>query len=77
MPLIALARQVERGALPRGGLSHTLSHGLSHGLSHDLSIGPIIPSAREGRRRMFSESDKQQILEKATHSRGKVIGRLA
>src|SRR5258706_1343650 len=33
----------------RGGLSHTLSHGLSH----DLSIGPIIPPAREGRRRMF------------------------
>jgi hypothetical protein len=61
----------------RGGLSHTLSHGLSHGLSHDLSIDPIIPSAREGRRRMFSESDKQQILEEATHSRGKVIGRLA
>ncbi len=49
----------------RGGLSHALSHGLSHGLSHDLSIGPIIPPAREGRRRMFSESDKQQILEEA------------
>jgi hypothetical protein len=45
----------------RGGLSHTLSHGLSH----DLSIGPTIPPAREGRRRMFSESDKQQILEEA------------
>ena len=40
----------------RGGLSHTLSHGLSHGLSHDLPIGPIIPPAREGRRRMFSET---------------------
>src|SRR6266436_6757137 len=51
-----------------GGLSHTLSHGLSHGLSHDLSIGPIIPPAREGRRRMFSESDKQQILEEAMRS---------
>jgi hypothetical protein len=49
----------------RGCLSHTLSHGLSHGLSHDLPIGPIIPPAREGRRRMFSESDKQQILEEA------------
>jgi hypothetical protein len=49
----------------RDGLSHTLSHGLSHGLSHDLPIGPIIPPAREGRRRMFSESDKQQILEEA------------
>src|SRR5258708_4954237 len=44
----------------RGGLSHTLSHGLSHGLSHDLPTGPNIPPAREGRRRMFSEADKQQ-----------------
>ncbi len=49
----------------RGGLSHTLSHGLSHGLSHDLPTGPHIPPAREGRRRMFSEADKQQILEEA------------
>ena len=49
----------------RGDLSHALSHGLSHGLSHDLPIGPIIRPAREGRRRMFSESDKQQILEEA------------
>src|SRR5258708_26605856 len=49
----------------RGRLSHTLSHGLSHGLSHDLPIGPIIRPAREGRRRTFSESDKQQILEEA------------
>ncbi len=47
------------------GLSHTLSHGLSHGLSHDLPKGPNIPQAREGRRRMFSETDKQQILEEA------------
>ena len=54
----------------RGGLSHTLSHGLSH----DLSIGPIIPPAREGRRRMFSESDKQQILEEAMR-RGRVSPR--
>ena len=49
----------------RGGLSHTFSHGLSHGLSHDLPIGPNIQPAREGRRRMFSEADKQQILEEA------------
>jgi Transposase len=49
----------------RGRLSHTLSHGLSHGLSHDLPIGPIIRPVREGRRRTFSESDKQQILEEA------------
>ena len=40
----------------RGGLSH----GLSHGLSQDLPIGPNIPPAREDRRRMFSENDKQQ-----------------
>jgi hypothetical protein len=45
----------------RRGLSHTLSHRLSH----DLPIGPNIPPAREGRRRMFSETDKQQILEEA------------
>ena len=49
----------------RRGLSHALSHGLSHGLSHDLPIGPIIRPVREGRRRTFSESDKQQILEEA------------
>jgi hypothetical protein len=49
----------------RGGLSHTLSHSLSHRLSHDLPIGPIIPPAHEGRRRRFSEADKQQILEQA------------
>jgi hypothetical protein len=42
-----------------------LSHALSHGLSHDLPIGPIIRPVREGRRRTFSESDKQQILEEA------------
>ena len=42
----------------RGGLSHALSHGLSHGLSHDLpGAGPILPPAREGRRRRFSEAD--------------------
>jgi transposase-like protein len=27
--------------------------------------GPIVPPAREGRRRKFSEADKQQILEEA------------
>lgn len=44
----------------------TLSHGLSHGLSHDLPVsGPIIPPAREGHRRRFSEADKRQILEEA------------
>src|SRR6202795_3172037 len=41
-----------------GDLSHALSHGLNHGLSHGLShdlpgSGPIVPPAREGRRRRF------------------------
>ena len=50
----------------RGDLSHALSHGLSHGLSHDLpGSGPIVPPAREGRRRRFSEADKRQILQEA------------
>jgi hypothetical protein len=45
----------------RGGVSQALSHSLSHGLSHDLRVpGPIVPPAREGRRRRFSEADKQQ-----------------
>ena len=54
----------------RGGLSHTLSHSLSHPLSHmtypssPLS-GPIVPPAREGHRRRFSEADRRQILEEA------------
>jgi transposase len=50
----------------RGGLSQALSHGLSHGLSHDLpGSGPIVPPAREGRRRRFSEADKRQVLREA------------
>ena len=50
----------------RGVLSHALSQGLSHGLSHDFPVSsPIVPPAREGRRRMFSEADKQQILQEA------------
>jgi hypothetical protein len=50
----------------RGDLSHALSHGLSHGLSHDLpGSDPIVPPAREGRRRRFSEADKRQILREA------------
>src|ERR1700687_1556290 len=36
---------------------------LSHGLSHALpGASPIVPPAREGRRRRFSEADKWQIL---------------
>ena len=46
----------------RGGLSHALSHGLSHDLP---GSGPIVPPAREGRRRRFSEADKRQILQEA------------
>jgi hypothetical protein len=48
----------------RGGLSHALGHRLSHGLSHMTSepSGPIVPPRREGRRRVFSEADKQQIV---------------
>src|SRR5258708_37474987 len=47
----------------RRGLSHTLSHRLSHSLSHmtnDLP-DPIVPPAREGHRRTFSESDCKAI----------------
>lgn len=55
----------------RGGLSHTLSHSLSHSLSHmtygssELESGPIVPPAREGHRRRFSEEDKRQIVAEA------------
>ena len=53
----------------RGGLSHSLSHTLSHGLSHRTNglpeSGPIVPPARDGHRRRFSEADKRQIVEAA------------
>jgi hypothetical protein len=53
----------------RRGLSHTLSHSVSHRLSHMTNgspmSGPIVPSAREGHRRQFSEADKRQIVEEA------------
>jgi hypothetical protein len=53
----------------RGGLSHTLSHSLSHNLSHmtygSSVSGHIVPPAREGHRRKFSEADKRLILEEA------------
>jgi hypothetical protein len=53
----------------RGGLSHTLSHSLSHSLSH-MTYGPpaaglIVPPAREGQRRRFSEAGKRRIVEEA------------
>ncbi len=51
----------------RGGLSHTLSHGLSHRLNHMTCGAPasrlIVPPAREGHRRSFSEADKRRIVE--------------
>jgi hypothetical protein len=54
----------------RGGLSHSLSHSLSHPLSHmTYPSSPlpdlIVPPAREGHRRRFSEADRRQILEEA------------
>jgi Transposase len=54
----------------RGGLSHTLSHSPSHTLSHvtypsSWSEGPVVPPARDGHRRRFSEADKRRILEEA------------
>jgi hypothetical protein len=47
----------------RRGLSHTLSHSLSH-----MTYGyaePIVPPAREGHRRKFSEANKRRIVEEA------------
>src|SRR5437879_6254798 len=55
---------------PRGP-SHPLSHSLSHSLSHityglpEPESGPIVPPAREGHRRKFSEADKRQIVAEA------------
>lgn len=55
----------------RGGASHTLSHSLSHTLSHvtypsfESTPGPIIPPARAGHRRRFSEADRRHILAEA------------
>ena len=54
----------------RGGLSHSLSHPLNHTLSHvtypsSWSEGPVVPPARDGHRRRFSEADKRRILEEA------------
>jgi len=53
----------------RGGLSHRLSHTLSHSLSHMTNSSPeqtlIVPPARDGHRRSFSEADKRRIVEEA------------
>ena len=51
----------------RRGLGHTLSHSVNHSLSH-MTYGcaePIVPPAREGHRRKFSEADKRRIVEEA------------
>jgi transposase len=50
----------------RGGLSHTLSHTLSH-MTYPSSSEPglLVPPARDGHRRRFSEADKRRILEEA------------
>jgi hypothetical protein len=53
----------------RRGLSHRLSHTLSHSLSHMTNGSPeqplIVPLARDGHRRSFSEADKRRIVEEA------------
>jgi hypothetical protein len=58
----------------RRGLSHTLSHSLSH-MTNDLP-GPIVPPAREGHRRTFSEADKRRIIEE-TGCRGASLSEVA
>lgn len=54
----------------RRRLSHLLSHPLGHPLSQvtypsSWSESPIVPPARDGHRRRFSEADKRRILEEA------------
>jgi transposase-like protein len=53
----------------RSGLSHRLSHTLSHSLSHmtNGSAEPtlVVPPARDGHRRSFSEADKRRIVEES------------
>jgi hypothetical protein len=63
----------------RGGLSHRLSHTLSHSVSHtsnDAVPRPIVPAAREGRRRAFSDDDKRRIIDEAMRP-GKVLSAVA
>jgi hypothetical protein len=55
----------------RGGASHSPDHTLSHSHSHATypsfapSPGPIVPPARTGHRRRFSEADRRHILAEA------------
>ncbi|MGE3993307.1 IS66 family insertion sequence element accessory protein TnpA [Pseudorhodoplanes sp.] len=60
----------ERKLLYRtSGLRHRLSHIASHSLGHMTTepvSRPIVPPARDGRRRAFNEEDKRRIVEEAT-----------
>lgn len=54
----------------RGGASHTPSHRLNHTLGHVTYPSsepppPVIPPARAGHRRRFSEADRRHILAEA------------
>jgi hypothetical protein len=49
----------------RGGLSHTLSHSVSHMTKGAPDAAPIVPPARAGHRRWFSEADKRRIVAEA------------
>jgi hypothetical protein len=58
----------------RGGVSHTPSHSLSHPLSHvTCPSSPlpdlIVPPAREGHRRSFSDVDRRRILVRRSQTR--------
>jgi transposase-like protein len=50
----------------RGSLSHVLSHTVSHMTNNGApDAAPIVPPARAGRRRWFSEVDKRRIVAEA------------
>jgi len=49
----------------RGGLSHTLGHSLSHMTNDAPEQTLIVPPARDGHRRSFSEADKRRIVEES------------
>src|SRR6516162_10231555 len=49
----------------RGGLSHSLGHSVSHMTNGSPEQLLIIPPARDGHRRSFSEADKRRIVEQA------------
>lgn len=69
--------QVRKLLYRRGGchrLSHTLSHPLCHSLSHRADPSskplpvPIVPPARAGHWRRFSEADRRHIVAEAAES---------